>query len=101
MKSKPEPKVRVTLCPTLRYLSQLGDEPEVFEIRAANPLDCLQIMLKRYHSIRKWVYDKEGKLLPSVWFFVNDPHMREKLKPDQFTNPLRDGDEVIIAFGKL
>lgn len=91
----------VTISPMLRHLSQLGDEPEVWEVRAANALDCLQIMLKRYHSMRKWVYDKEGKLLPIVWFFVNDPEMREKLKPDQFTKPLKDGDEVIIFFGKV
>jgi hypothetical protein len=101
MKSKAKAIVRVRLSPMLRHLSQLGDEPEVWEVRAASPLDCLQIMLKRYRSMRKWVYDKEGKPLPIIWFFVNDPEMREKLKPDQFTKPLKDGDEVIIFFGKV
>jgi len=100
MKSKPKPKVRVTLSPTFRQLSELRDEPEVFELHAASPLDCLQIMLRRYPSMKKWAY-KEGKLLPVMWFFVNDPKMREKLPPDRFTKPLKDGDEVIIAFGKL
>ena len=94
-------RVRVTLAPTLRQLSQLMDEPEVFEIRAANAVECLQIMVKRYPSIRQWAYDKEGKLLPVIWFFVNDPDWKEKLTPDRFTKPLRDGDELIIAFGKL
>jgi len=94
-------RVRVTLAPTLRQLSQLMDEPEVFEIRAANAVECLQIMVKRYPSIRQWAYDKEGKLLPVIWFFVNDPDWKEKLTPDRFTKPLRDGDEFIIAFGKL
>ena len=98
---KPKPKVRVTLSPMLRHLSKLRDEPEVFELNAANALECLQVTLKRYPSIRKWAYDKEGNLLPVIWFFVNDPEMREKLAPDQFTNPLRDGDEVTIFFGKL
>jgi hypothetical protein len=98
---KPKPKVRVTLSPTLRQLSELRDEPEVFELRAINPLDCLQMMLKRYPSMKKWAYDKEGKLLPVMWFFVNDPEMRVKIPPEQFTKPLREGDELIIAFGKL
>ena len=97
---KPKPKVSVTLSPMLRHLSELRDEPEVLELHAANALECLHIMLRRYPSMRKWAY-KEGKLLPVIWFFVNDPEMREKLTPDQFTKPLRDGDELIIAFGKL
>jgi hypothetical protein len=94
-------KVRVTLAPTLRQLSQLTDEAEVFEIRAANAVECLQIMVKRYPSMKKWAYDKEGKLLPVIWFFVNDPDWKEKLTPDRFTKRLKDGDELIIAFGKL
>ena len=99
MKSKA--KVKVTISPTLRQLSQLSDEPEVFEVRASNPLECLQIMLERYPSMRQWAYDKKGQLLPVIWFFVNDPKMREKLTPDQFTQTLKEGDELIIAFGKL
>jgi hypothetical protein len=98
MKSKA--KVKVMLAPTLRQLSQLMDEPEVFEIKAANALECLQIMVRRYPSMKKWAYDKEGRLVPLIWFFVNDPEWREKLPPDQFTKPLKDGDELIIAFGK-
>jgi hypothetical protein len=99
MKSKA--RVKVTISPTLRHLSQLSGELEVFEVKAASPLECLQIMLRRYPSMKKWTYDKEGKLLPLIWFFINDPEMRAKLTPDQFTSPLRDGDELIIAFGKL
>ena len=99
MKSKA--KVRVTLSPILRHLSELRDEPEEFELNAANALECLQIMLRRYPTMKKWAYDKGGKLIPLIWFFVNDPKMREKLTPDQFEKPLKDGDELIIAFGKL
>jgi hypothetical protein len=98
---KAKAKVRVTISPTFRHLSQLGDEPKVFEVKAASALDCLQIMLKRYPSMRKWAYDKEGKLLPVIWFFVNDPEMRAKIPPDQFTKPLEDGDELTLFFGKL
>ncbi len=100
MKNKPKPKVKVTLSPMLRHLSELRDEPEVFEIQAASALECLQIMLKRYPSMKKWAYKGE-ELLPIIWFFVNDPEWRNKLPPDEYEKPLKDGDEVIIAFGKL
>jgi len=85
----------------LRHLSELRDEPEVFDLNAANALECLQIMLRRYPAMKKWAHDKEGRLLPVLWFFVNDPEWKEKLTPEQFTKPLKDGDELIIAFGKL
>ena len=100
MKNKPKPKVKVRLSPMLRHLSELREEPEVFEIQAANALECLQIMIERYPSIKKWAYKGE-ELLPLIWFFVNDPEWKRKLTPDQFTKPLKDGDELIIAFGKL
>ena len=101
MKAEAKVNVKVTISPTLCHLSQLIDEPEVFEVRAANPLECLQIMLERYPSMRQWAYDKEGQLLPLIWFFVNDPDLRAKIPPDQFTKPLKDGDELTIFFGKL
>ena len=101
MKSKAKARVKVTISPMLRHLSDLRDEPEVFELNAANALECLQIMLRRYPTMKKWAYDKEGKLLPLIWFFINDPEMREKIPVDQFTKPLKDGDQLTIAFGKL
>jgi len=100
MKSTGKPKVKVTLSVTLRQLSQLMDESEVFEVRAASALECLQIMVRRYPSMKKWVYDNERKVRPLLWFFVNDPAMRAKLAPEQFTDPLKDNDEVILFFGK-
>ena len=98
MKSKA--KVRVTLSPMLRHLSELTGEPEAFELKAATPLECLQIMLKRYPSMKKWTYDKEDRLVPLIWFFVNDPEWKRRLPPDEFERPLKNGDAVIIAFGK-
>ena len=70
------------------------------QLDAATPLECLQPMVQRYPAIRQWLYDKDGQLLPLAWFFVNDPEWKRKLLPGELTRPLRDGDEVIIAFGK-
>lgn len=100
MTSKPKPKVKVRLAATLRQVTQIMEEPEAFEVQAASPLECLQIMIKRHPSIKKWAY-KDGNLLPIIWFFVNDPDWKKKLTPEELENPLNDGDEVIIAFGKL
>lgn len=100
MKREPKPKVKVTLSPTLRQLSELTGEPDAFELRADSVLECLQIMVRRCPSMKKWVYDKERKVRPLLWFFVNDPGMRQKLTPEQFTDPLKDGDEVLLFFGK-
>jgi hypothetical protein len=47
--------------------------------------------------MKRWTYDKEGKLLPLVWFFVNG----RQLQTDEFTQPLKDGDELFIVFGKV
>ena len=99
MKSKA--RVKVTLSPRLRHLSELRGEPEVWELRAADAMDCLQILLERYPSMRKWAYDKDGSLCPLIWFFVNDPKWTKKLTPDELEKPLKEGDEVLIAFGKL
>ncbi len=76
-------------------------EPEVFQLDAATPLECLQIMLDRYPALRQWLCDKEGQLLPLAWFFLNDPDWKRKLPPEELTLPLKDGDDLIIAFGKL
>lgn len=94
-------RIRVVLSPTLRLLSELMQEPEAFNINAATPLECLQIMLDRYPTMRKWLYDLEDQLLPVAWLFINDPEWKKKLSPEELTTPLKDGDEVIIAFGKL
>lgn len=92
--------MRVTLATTLRQLSQLTEEPEVFQLDAATPLECLQIMVDRYPTMRPWLYDREGQLLPLAWFFLNDPEWKRKLPPEELTQPLANGDALIIAFGK-
>ena len=58
-----------------------------FEVEAAQPLECLQIMIGRYPSIKKWAY-KDGNLLPVIWFFVNDPDWKKKLTPDELGSQL-------------
>jgi molybdopterin converting factor small subunit len=86
--------IRVKLSYLLRQFSELQGEPEVFEVTASNALDCLRVMVERYPKMRKWVYDKDGKLLGLMQFFVNG----HKLLLSEYSNPLKDGDELYIFF---
>ena len=76
----------------LRQFGGLTAEPDTVEVAASTPLECLQILVGRFPSLRQWVYDKEGRLLPSTMFFVN----KEKLLPRELASPLKDGDELLI-----
>ena len=86
--------VKVKLSGLLRQFSELQREPEVFDVTGSNPLECLRVMVERYPKMRKWVYDKEGKLLGLMQFFVNG----KKLLMSEYSKPLKDGDELYIFF---
>ena len=86
--------IRVKLSYLLRQFSELQGEPDVFEVSASNALDCLRVMVERYPKMRKWVYDKDGKLLGLMQFFVNG----EKLLLSEYSKTLKDGDELYIFF---
>jgi molybdopterin converting factor small subunit len=86
--------VKVKLSGLLRQFSELQGEPEVFEVAGSDPLECLRVMVERYPAMRKWVYDKDGKVLGLMQFFVNG----EKLLLSECTKPLKDGDELYIFF---
>ncbi|MDM8000946.1 MAG: MoaD/ThiS family protein [Dehalococcoidia bacterium] len=87
-------KIKVKVSNLLRQFSKLEGEPEIFEVDGTDALDCLRVMVERYPAMRKWVYDKEGKLLGLMQFFVNG----EKLLLSEYTKPLKDGDELYIFF---
>ena len=86
--------VKVKLSGLLRQFSELQREPEVFEVNGSSPLECLRVMVERYPKMRKWVYDKDGKLLGLMQFFVNG----EKLLSSEHSKLLKDGDELYIFF---
>jgi len=85
-------KINVSLSSLLRQISGLTKEPDAIEMIASTPLECLRVLVGQFPSLRQWVYDKEGHLLPSTMFFVN----KEKLLPGEFARPLKDGDELFI-----
>jgi hypothetical protein len=86
-------KVKIKMSSLLRQLSQLPKEPDTTYVSAPNPIECLQNMADRFPSLKKWVYDNQGRVTPQVQFFVNG----EKLLADEFASPLNDGDELFIV----
>jgi tetrahydromethanopterin S-methyltransferase subunit B len=89
-------KVKVKLSSLLRQLSDLGDQPETLEVTASdhiNPLECLQSLTDRFPSLRKWLYDEEGKLRSAIFVFVNG----EKLLSDEMLKPLKDGEDILVV----
>ena len=85
-------KIKVGLSSLLRQFGGLTTEPNTIEVAASTPLECLRVLVGQFPSLRQWVYDKEGHLLPSTMFFVNG----EKLLADEFTRPLKDGANLFI-----
>ena len=65
---------------------------ELLEVPGYSPMECLNNLVVQFPSIRRWLYDKQGEVRPQVWFFVNG----ERINADELTNPLNDGDELLI-----
>ncbi len=89
-----EMTVKVKVSGLLRQYGELQNEPEVFEVNGSDALDCLRLMVQRYPAMKKWVYDREGKVLGLMQFFVNG----DKLLLGEYSRPLKDGDELYIFF---
>jgi hypothetical protein len=90
-------KIRVTISRLLRHLSQLSSDLESFEVEASSAADCLQAVVRRFPSMKRWVYDQSGAIRPQIWFFVNG----ERLPDDETARLLKDGDALLIFFHHL
>lgn len=86
-------RIKVRMSPLLRQLSQLGEDRDTLDVLARDPIQCLDQLTERFPSMKKWVYDGSGKLLPQVQFFING----QKLLKDELSNPLKEEDELFIV----
>jgi molybdopterin converting factor small subunit len=68
------------------------DWQESVEVKGDTPLECLHALETQFPSIKRLLYDKEGKLRPQFWFFVNG----QKINANELAKPLKDGDELMI-----
>jgi len=73
----------------LRYTN----DKEAVKVKGNSPLECLHALEAKYPDLKRLLYDKEGKLLPRVMFFVND----QRIHADELNNTLKNGDELLIS----
>jgi molybdopterin converting factor small subunit len=81
--------VKVRLSNLLR---QATDWQEIVELTAETPEECLDAVVTRFPDVKKWIYDKNGKLWDRIQFFVN----KKRISRDELGKPLKEGDELHI-----
>jgi molybdopterin converting factor small subunit len=82
--------VTVKISPLLR---RYANDKESVKVKGNNPMECLHALEAKYPDLKRLLYDKEGKLLPRVMFFVND----QKIHANELNGTLKDGDELLIS----
>jgi len=82
--------VTVKVSPLLRRYT---NDKESVKVKGNNPMECLHALEAKYPDLKRLLYDKQGKLLPRVMFFVND----QRIHADELNNTLKDGDELLIS----
>ena len=73
-------------------LRKYTNQQELVDVTGYSPIECLNDLVLQFPNLRRWLYDKQGKLRPQVWFFVNG----ERIYADELTNQLNDGDELFV-----
>lgn len=86
--------VKIKIAPILRKST---NGQELVEVKGRSPIDCLRDLGTKFPKIRRWLYNKDGKLRPQVMLFVNG----ERIHTGELTKPLNDGDElsILVAIG--
>ena len=86
--------VKVKIAPILRKST---NGQELVEVTGHSPMECLHALEVQFPNIKRWLYDKEGKLQPQVLLFVNG----ERIHTGELKKPLNDGDElsILVAIG--
>ena len=75
-------------------LRKYTDGQEFMEMPVGSPIDCLRGLETRFPKIKRWLRDKDGKLRPQVWFFINGRRIYE----NELNNIMKDGDELSVLF---
>ncbi len=81
--------VKVKLCSIMR---QSANWQEIVEIDKYTPKECLKELADKFPDIRKWIYDKNGKVLSRLQLYIND----EIIYDDEMTRALKDDDELFF-----
>jgi len=83
--------VRINLHPNLYQYT--GDQA-IVEVNGNTVGQCLKDLVKQFPELKKGLFSKDGKLLNYVDIYVN----QESSYPEELAKPVKDGDELYIAF---
>ena len=82
-------KVRVRLSSLLR---QATGWQEIVEVDAQTPEACLRSLEARFPDLRRWMYDKEGKMWDRLQIFLNG----RRIGRDGLSTPMQENDELFV-----
>lgn len=88
---EPAPQVEISIPHRLRPLA--GGE-RVVRVCGRSVGEALENLTERHPALRSRLRDGDGKLRPSVFFFLNSEDIRSKQGED---TPLSDGDTLAIV----
>ena len=74
------------------FLSHLTNDQDVVEVNGSTVGRCLEQLVARFPELRKWLFEKDGKLNRLVYIYVN----LESSYPEELAKPVKDGDELHI-----
>lgn len=74
------------------FLTQHTNNQDVVEVNGNTVGQCLKELVARFPELRKWLFEKDGKLNRLVEIYVN----AESSYPEELAKPVKDGDELNI-----
>jgi molybdopterin synthase sulfur carrier subunit len=81
--------VKINIHPSFRHLT---NGQTVVEVNGNTVGQCLDDLIRQFPQIKRWLFDKTGKLHNYVDIYVNG----ESAYPDELATPVKDGDELHI-----
>ena len=74
------------------FFSHLTNGQEIVEANGNTVGQCLEHLVTQFPGLRKWLFEKDGKLNRLVDIYVN----LESSYPEELAKPVKDGDELHI-----
>jgi molybdopterin converting factor small subunit len=75
------------------HLKQLAGNQDVVNVDGNTVAECLDHLISLFPAVKENIFDRQGKLLNFVYFFING----KGFYPPDLTKTVGDGDEVTIA----
>jgi molybdopterin converting factor small subunit len=83
--------VQIDIPPLLRHVT---DGETAAKVKGSTVGECLNDFIRQYPKTKRWLFDKDGKLLRYVEVYVN----KVTTYPEELATPVNDGDEISIVY---